>query len=76
MAKLVTVRSLLVITVAKELSLHQLDINNVYLHDHIDEELYMKLPEGYTKGSLGQVYKLQKSHYGLKQARRQWNKEF
>lgn len=48
-AKLVIVRILLVIIAIKEWPLHQLDINNAYLYSHINEELYMELPEGYTK---------------------------
>lgn len=43
---------------------------------YIDEKLYMELPEGYTKGSPGEVCKLQKSLCGLKQVGKQWNKKF
>lgn len=56
--------------------IHQLYFNNAYLHGHIDEEIYMTPPPGYTKVKEEQVWKLQKSLYGLKQAGRQWNKEF
>nr|GEV69118.1 hypothetical protein [Tanacetum cinerariifolium] len=40
---------------AKEWPLHQLDINNAFLHGHIDEEIYMLPPEGYHKALPGQV---------------------
>nr|GEZ37231.1 hypothetical protein [Tanacetum cinerariifolium] len=40
-AKLVTIRVLIAITTAKQWPLHQLDINNAFLHGFIDEEIYM-----------------------------------
>ena len=55
----------------KDRSLHQFDINNAFLHGHIDEEVYMTPPKGYNKEKLGQVCKLQRSLYGLKQAFKQ-----
>lgn len=48
-AKLVTVRSLLVIVVKKDWIMHQLDVNNAFLHDDLDKELYMKIPCGFAK---------------------------
>ncbi|GJR63059.1 retrovirus-related pol polyprotein from transposon TNT 1-94 [Tanacetum coccineum] len=74
-AKLATVRVLIAIATAKQWPLHQLDINNAFLHGYIDKEIYMLPPEGYTKASPGQVCKLSRSLYGLKQASRQWNHE-
>nr|GEX97759.1 hypothetical protein [Tanacetum cinerariifolium] len=37
--------------------------------------MYMLPPQGYNKAAKGQVYKLNRSLYGLKQASRQWNHE-
>jgi len=74
-AKLTTVRLFIALATAKGWPLHQLNINNAFLHGYIDEEVYMYPPAGYTKALPGQVYKLQRSLYGLKQASRQWNLE-
>jgi len=75
-AKMVTAGLFLAFDSNKHWPIHQLDINNAYLHGFIDEKLYMLPSQGYTKAQLGQVCRLQKSLYGLKQAGRQWNKEF
>ncbi|GJR46885.1 retrovirus-related pol polyprotein from transposon TNT 1-94 [Tanacetum coccineum] len=74
-AKAATVRVLIVIATAKDWPLHQLDVNNAFLHGYVEEDIYMKPPKGYSKALPGKVCKLNKSSYGLKQASRQWNQE-
>ncbi|KAL0312290.1 UNVERIFIED_CONTAM: Retrovirus-related Pol polyprotein from transposon RE1 [Sesamum radiatum] len=74
-AKAVTVRLFLAIGTAKQWPIHQIDINNAFLHGHLDEEIFMTAPEGYDVPP-GHVCKLIRSLYGLKQASRQWNLEF
>ena len=76
MAKLVTVRLFFTIATTKACPIHQLDINNAFLHGHLPEEVYMLPPDGYTKAAPGQVCRLRLSLYGLKQASRQWNLDF
>lgn len=76
MAKLVTVRLFIAIAVSLGWNLHQLDVNNVFLHSTLTDEIYMEPPQGYTGALPGQVCRLVKSLYGLKQASREWNAEF
>nr|GFC17434.1 retrovirus-related Pol polyprotein from transposon TNT 1-94 [Tanacetum cinerariifolium] len=48
-AKMVTVRTLLVISLVHNWDIQQLDINNAFLYRDLHEEVYIKVPSGYKK---------------------------
>lgn len=53
---------------------HHLDVKTAFLHGEQNETVYVTQPESFeVKGSEGNVYKLQKALYGLRQAPRAWN---
>ncbi|KAK4397290.1 Retrovirus-related Pol polyprotein from transposon TNT 1-94 [Sesamum angolense] len=62
-AKAVTVRTLLVVAASLQWHIHQMDINNAFLHGYIEEDIYMMPPKGYSVPP-GHVSKLRRSLYG------------
>jgi len=54
-----------------DLELEQLDVKTTFIHRELEEEIYMKQPEGFVVSGKEQlVCRLKKSLYGLKQAPR------
>ncbi|GKV50908.1 hypothetical protein SLEP1_g57587 [Rubroshorea leprosula] len=71
-----TIRAILSIAVSGGWKIHQVDINNAFLHEKLDEQLFMQQPARFIDPHLPHhVCRLQKSLYGLKQAPRMWFRE-
>ncbi len=69
-----SIRVILSIANAMDMEISQMDVTTAFLHGSLDEEIYMRQPEGYEdQKNPDHVCKLQKSLYGLKQAARCWN---
>ncbi|KAK1413803.1 hypothetical protein QVD17_35586 [Tagetes erecta] len=76
-ARISTIRLLLALAAIHNLVIHQMDVKTAFLNGDLDEEIYMKQPEGFVMpGQEHKVCKLVKSLYGLKQAPKQWHQKF
>ncbi|GJY28831.1 zinc finger, CCHC-type containing protein [Tanacetum coccineum] len=76
-ARISTIRLLLALAAIHDLVIHQMDVKTAFLNGDLDEEIYMKQPEGFVMpGHESKVCKLKKSLYGLKQAPKQWHQKF
>ena len=69
-----SIRTVIALAAQNDLKLHQMDITTAFLNGDLDEEVYMKQPDGFVKkGEEHLVCKLKRSIYGLKQSPRCWN---
>jgi len=71
-AKVTTVRLVIALASINHWFLHQLGVNNAFLHGDLHEDVYMTVPPGVSTSKPNQICKLSKSLYGLKQASRKW----
>jgi transposase InsO family protein len=72
-AKFATIRALLSVAAHYDLEIHQMDVRTAFLNGDLEQDIYMKQPEGYVaSGKENLVCKLRKSLYGLRQASRAW----
>ncbi|CAJ2645756.1 unnamed protein product [Trifolium pratense] len=75
--KMSSIRTVLGLAATLDLEVEQMDVKTVFLHGDLEEEIYMKQPDGFqVKGKEDYVCRLRKSLYGLKQAPMQWYKKF
>ncbi|SGZ28309.1 BQ5605_C027g10309 [Microbotryum silenes-dioicae] len=73
-SSITTILLLIALSAAHGLTLEQFDYDSAFLNGILEEDVYMKVSDGWPGGSRpGQALKLLKSMYGTKQAPRQWN---
>jgi hypothetical protein len=72
-ARLESIRILLVYATYYSFKLYQMDVKSAFLNRPIKEEVYVEQPLGFEDSEYpNHVYKLSKALYGLKQAPRAW----
>lgn len=76
-SKLTSIRIVLALAALRNLKVHQMDVDTVFLNRNLDEEIYMEQSEGHVvQDKKRKVCKLVKSLYGLKQESKQWHQKF
>ncbi|KAI7942739.1 hypothetical protein MJO28_012766 [Puccinia striiformis f. sp. tritici] len=71
--KMVSLRMLIIISLKRGLSFHQIDIKSAFLNAPLQEEIYLNPPPG-VEVPANHVLKLNKAMYGLKQAPNAWHR--
>ncbi|GBE87024.1 hypothetical protein SCP_1002700 [Sparassis crispa] len=72
--RLESIRAILALAVVNNWEIGQMDVKGAYLNGDLQEEIYMRQPEGFDDGS-GRICRLRKTLYGLKQSGREWNRK-
>ena len=68
-----TIRVLLALAAQEGWQVHHMDVKSAFLNGELEEEVYVKQPDGYIKKEREPlVMRLKKALYGLKQAPRAW----
>lgn len=71
-----SLRTLIAIAAQTNKIIKTFDIQTAFLNGVLEEEIYMKVPEGFEQANSNKVCLLKKSLYGLKQSPSCWNKAF
>lgn len=72
-----SIRIVLTVAVTRNWIIKQLDVSNAFLHEKLQEIVFMSQPEGYVDHLRPHhVCQLSKAIYGLKQAPRAWYERF
>jgi hypothetical protein len=75
--RVIYIRTSLALAAYNDWEVEQVDVVTAFLEADIEEEIYMRQPEGFRHTDINgeeRVCLLKKSLYGLKQAPRNWNK--
>ncbi|GKE67560.1 retrotransposon protein, putative, ty1-copia subclass, partial [Tanacetum coccineum] len=76
-AKIKSIRIMLVIAVFHDYEIWQMNVKTAFLNEKLTEDVFMAQPEGFENEKYPKrVCKLQKAIYGIKQASRSWNLYF
>jgi hypothetical protein len=76
-AKLTSIRVLMSLATTFDLKIEHMDVKTTFLYGDLEEEIYMKHPEGFVvKGKKYLVWRLKISLYGIKQSPRMWYQNF
>ena len=73
--KWAALRAILALAAFEDLHLESVDISSAFLNGDLEEEVYMRQPEGFEEKGKDWVWHLKKSIYGLKQAGRCWHQK-
>ena len=78
MARLSSIMTLIFVYAVRKWPLFQMDVKNSFLNGELSEQVYMKLPPGYSHPPRfpHRVGRLQRALYDLKQAPRAWFAKF
>ena len=74
-ARMASLRLVLALSAIYRLEVHQMDVETAFLNADLEEEVYIRPPEGITIPEGCNCLCLKKALYGLKQAPRAWNKD-
>jgi hypothetical protein len=73
-ANMATMKAVITVVASRGWMLHQMDVMNAFLHNKLQEEVYLDQPPGYEDMSHpNYVCRLRKALYGLKHALRAWH---